>query len=534
MKRYFKYILMPVVATVMFSCAGDDDKSLFYTDESQTIIRYISETADGDYDAFVSLLDRAGYQSVFGAYGNYTVFAFSNAAWEDYLALKDKTSIADFTEAEAKELAGYHIIASGRVYSESFKSGNLDKVNLTGDNLVSSFGAGNQVFINGHEVIVRDLELLNGVLYMLDGVIDPVKYTIAEAIDSTGGYSLFREALVRTGFMELLGKTTDAQGFATNYTVLMNPDELYSAHGIDNFAALLGYWGASVSDDLQDTSSTFYQYVARHIIKGTIFQNRFETQLYKTLGRLFLDVSVDKKFIINPDAGDGTTSIELTGGNVHGKNGVYHVLTGMLDLSAVKLKTLYFDFTDQAELLEWKSLNAGNWTGSEKEQYAIEGTYARIRTNCTQFFYYHSVGGGRYADLHDQNAMLCKQGGWYVDFDVSELPEGKYELWVHVLKANASAGVVQCYWDGLKIGRIFGMGEDAQGRYIGGLAIDRWGVLGGNFRFKQVIAGKYAVLAMYLGDINAGSGEHVFGMKTVIDGLAMLDRLEFVPLETEE
>lgn len=527
MKNYIFKLILLLLGFSIVGCNNEKEYSLFYGDQEQTIIAYM-ETYSSDYTSFLELMVKSGYSELFRVYGTYTMFAFSNDAWDAYLEKEGRSSMDDFTQDELLTLLKCCVISTSSLTSDSFVNGNLGDLNMLKEHLVTKFMGGSEITVNNYYILDRDIELLNGVLFRIDGVLEPISSSLYDIAQETEGMTIFNEAIEAVGLSSVLDSDYDASGFESNYTLFMCSDDVYAEAGITSYAALESAIRGDDTELITSTLSPMYQYVARHILKSEVYQNEFDTGLYQTYGTLYVDIVVGDEFIINPDS-EIPSSLDLTQGNIQATNGVCHYITAMLDVTQVTPSTIYYDFADQPELVEWKATNAGNW-GSDQEQYSLGYDYAAIETNCLQFYYYHSPGGS-YDALDNEDGMLCKTGSWYCNYTIDSVPDGDYEVWLHVLKGNGTGAVIQCYWNDIKLGRYFGTRGDSSGRYVGGVEVDRWGSAGANYTFYNV--SNWVVMGIYLGNVTV-SGESVFGLKTVVDGLGLVDRIEFVPIVSDE
>ncbi|KAL5610961.1 hypothetical protein FOBRF1_007078 [Fusarium oxysporum] len=100
---------------------------------------------------------------------NITVFAPSNSAFA-----KISSIVANFSESELAKVMEYHVIDGTVGYSSLLKNGTLktaagEKVNIKVDN--------GTVWVNAAKVIVPDVLIANGVVHVIDGVLNPENST---------------------------------------------------------------------------------------------------------------------------------------------------------------------------------------------------------------------------------------------------------------------------------------------------------------------------------------------------------------------
>lgn len=148
--------------------------------------------SDDNFSILVAALQTAGLVEALQGAGPFTVFAPTNDAFLALLDALDITAEELLGQSELAKVLLFHVL-SGKVFSGDITNG-LTAPTLN-DNLELTFGlasepvgglAGLGVFINGDvEVVAADIEALNGVVHVIDGVLIPSNFTLDDPIPQT-------------------------------------------------------------------------------------------------------------------------------------------------------------------------------------------------------------------------------------------------------------------------------------------------------------------------------------------------------------
>ncbi|NJM00652.1 MAG: hypothetical protein HC924_18605 [Synechococcaceae cyanobacterium SM2_3_2] len=151
-----------------------------------TIIDLALETPD--LSLLVEAVVRAGLVDTLNGFGPFTVFAPNNAAFTALLNETGFASIQDVPVPVLQEILLYHVVGG------EFPAAQLTALGLEGQTLltnrpVSGSGLetvtlstiGSNLFINDSQVIAADIQATNGIVHVIDEVLDAV----APALDST-------------------------------------------------------------------------------------------------------------------------------------------------------------------------------------------------------------------------------------------------------------------------------------------------------------------------------------------------------------
>ena len=160
--------------------------------------------SNDDFSMLVSLLQKADLVSALQAEGPFTVFAPTNAAFDNLLKALNVTAADLMNQPDLAKVLLYHVVP-GRVMSTDLTDG-LEAETLNGETVKFDLKAG--VKVNESTVAAADLEAANGVVHVIDTVLVPENFTLQaveedKAIPNTGSIGLTPYFL--TGIMTLAG-----------------------------------------------------------------------------------------------------------------------------------------------------------------------------------------------------------------------------------------------------------------------------------------------------------------------------------------
>lgn len=227
------------VLSVFFSACYDDgvEGDSYYVFQGQTIGDYLD--ADSRYSEFSALLERAGVKGLMYAYGDYTCLAPTNDAVEQYIAEKySGYTLETLPDSVVEALAKSHII--GEEYlTEDMSTGYLATSNMYDRRvqvaITREFDEQAQDSVTVYllneasRIIQANDTVSNGVVHTIDHVLEQSSYVLPDFMQSrceAGGFTLFMEALLRTGLTEAIRPERDESPemvsrlaqFASQYT----------------------------------------------------------------------------------------------------------------------------------------------------------------------------------------------------------------------------------------------------------------------------------------------------------------------------
>ncbi len=274
------------IALCTVSCSNEPDGEDLYTATGKTIAEYLDE--DPDLSSFVYILRQVGLDKTLASYGQYTCFAPSNAgitAYIDSLYEDDKSpiphngmtekSLYGLTDSLCNDIAKFHLLSSLRTIADM--SGSSTSINtMLGYAFTASIDdQGRTTLNNVAHIINADNEATNGYFHKLDNAISRDTRTLPDVLHSIDGYSIFYQALVKTGLADSLKKSnkgivytlsdeTDTNGqdlyspkeCRVAFTLFAESDEVMKANGINSFDDLVAY-----ANDKYGPAAGWYHYL---------------------------------------------------------------------------------------------------------------------------------------------------------------------------------------------------------------------------------------------------------------------------------
>ena len=470
-KNYFGGLLIVALLGFITGCNQfkDDLKDkLFTTATGVTIGDYMKMSPD-TFGELYKILDKTNSVTFLNAYGSYTFFAPDNAAILEFYHSQGKSSVNDFTSADdillLKNLVKLHLCPD-TISSDRFVDGGLPDTTMSGNILVTKFGAGgiNDIILcKIAKITRRDIKTVNGLIHVINKVLSPLDFfnPVYDKIAKDPGLSIFAEALRQTGLIDSLKPS----GFIDNhgnikpywFTVFVEPDSVYNKYNINSYNDLVDRFSNTKSPYLNSKDS-LYLLIADHCIRAAsaYFLRDFVNQNYLSMSYDYLTLSVQNTLAIN-----STFVIDKNQSNNVAKNGVYHLMDSMMIFKIVPPSPLYLDIG-----MSWPELTtAKNPDNSNKPFYrittlAFPNKYFPEGLSSVRVGSKRTDGGADYnytvGDLYCMRDHFdvgdLKKIDW-VEFDLPAVNAGVYNLWV-CAKCKPSRVSAYVLMDGKMLGSI--------------------------------------------------------------------------------
>jgi len=318
--------LMAPLSSLVFTACSDDDSDQplnFYSSVRLTAAGLI-ESNPGQFSDFQNILERSNYLSVLKTYGHFTVFAPTNEAIQTYLSENGYPSLESLPTEVCDTLSRIHIVQD-KAYFTTDMGGEIPPVNMNEDyiEMTSDSDVYNNnallIYVNKtSRIIEKDDSVTNGVVHVIDRVINSSSQFLPSIIEDNPELSLFAAALRLTGMADSLMKYNDdtytvspdsawdggtSKGFwkinrtggdgtgATThtwypqyrqfkFTAFVEPDSVYHAHGINTIDDLKDYAkriydesypddAGKYDEDFKDRRNPLNRFVSYHLIDRT-------------------------------------------------------------------------------------------------------------------------------------------------------------------------------------------------------------------------------------------------------------------------
>ncbi len=254
MKKIAKNILkgnskLLILFLLLFSCKTEPIR---WEPKSTDLV--ISQYVDSDdnYSEFNDLMQKTGVNSLLAVRGPFTLFLPPNSAMQAYYSEKGITSYLDLSDEQQTQLVMNHVV-NAQIESGGIGLGALREVNGIGDYLVSEFSGSDIIINKNSKIIDRDILAANGVVHIIDRVLDPVTKSVYEVLQSDPAFSIFAQGLERTNIKDTLNIISFPYGTRTartRYTILAISDEVFHSNGINTIDDLIGYVHRMIQETL--------------------------------------------------------------------------------------------------------------------------------------------------------------------------------------------------------------------------------------------------------------------------------------------
>jgi len=305
-----KLLVFSIVAAfvgTLASCTNEPDGENLYTFTGKTIEDYIKQ--DSDLTSFNYILSRVELDKSLAAYGQYTCFAPTNEgiAWYIDSLYNDvnapvphngmsSNSLEGLNDSLCNDIAKYHLASGLRTIVDMAGEGTTINTMLGYPMSTSITGEGTYAgytTLNGvAHIISADNKAVNGIFHKVDKAIARDTRLLPDVLHSLEGYSLFYEALMKTGLCDsvlrsnkgityTLGDKTDTNGSVlyspttckVGYTIFAESDEVLKKSGIETFEQLVQYANKQYQD-----AAEWYSYINEKgatVSTGDDYTNRF-------------------------------------------------------------------------------------------------------------------------------------------------------------------------------------------------------------------------------------------------------------------
>jgi len=293
-------------ATVFTSCSKDDDDANNVDSTPKNIVQVAS--SNSDFTILTAALTKAGLVSALEGTGPFTVFAPTNAAFNDLFTQLGVSGLNDLSAEVLKPILLNHVI-SGNVKSTDIVTGYASTLNTGGPNMTAVkvyISKGTKVMVDEAEVTTADISASNGVIHAINKVILPAS-VVSHAINNPN-FSILVQALVKANLVDALSGTGPFTVFApTN----------------DAFNVLFSDLGVSGIADL--TADQLSPILLYHVVSGNVTASQVTTGSVPTLNPMS---SID--IVVSGGSVKLNNSSNVIATDVQGTNGVIHAIDAVI------------------------------------------------------------------------------------------------------------------------------------------------------------------------------------------------------------
>ncbi len=455
-------ILFSLMLSVVFStglllpaCKKTDINP--YTTEDVNIVGYLVKNSDS-FSLFKQILNRTGNSAFLNAYGAYTVFAPTNTGVKTWLSKINAASVEAADLAKLQDLVKFHLLVD-TITTASFKDGKLPVPTMLGQFLVTGVGTkdGSSSYLVNRQALISEsnIKVGNGIIHVVDNVLEPSTLTIAQQLEAKPEYSIFVQAMKETGFYDVLN-TVDADTTKRWMTVIAESNQSLADSGIYSYADLKAKY--SKTGNPSGANDSLHMYMAYHILTGIKFLGDIITSpAHQTLQPQEV-VSVQLKnqdVVLNEAEFNGVfepgITIDRTGSDNAATNGVWHDVKAHFTLKFRKPTAIFWDVATFQEILKlpaYYQKQSKDWPRqSESDQPLSEITWgwgSLAGTNVMTYYYNSSSSNsitGRGACNFD--AIKLPLGlparPTYWELTTPPIIKGKYKVWICYIQRKQSS-----------------------------------------------------------------------------------------------
>jgi uncharacterized surface protein with fasciclin (FAS1) repeats len=326
MKNLLRNFTLVVISFLAFSCEKEENKNL----PSTSIAKIIEVTPE--FSSLKEALDITGLTSTFEGSGDFTVFVPTNEA---FAAILGGLTVEEYHAAypcSLEKILKYHVLGS-RVMSNGLTDGQM-ATTLLGEDVKITLEANayypeidpdlgaveeKSIFINESRVFTRDVNCSNGIIHVIDAVLQPK--TVIDIASANPDLSTLVTALERTGLTAELKKGC--------FTIFAPTNAAF-----DTFFASLGT-GIDVNNvDVNVLKNVLLNHTLSSIIKS----NDIQTGYVSTLSPINLSANAPKISMyiqkngstVTINGGAENSGATVTTADIEANNGVIHLVSNVI------------------------------------------------------------------------------------------------------------------------------------------------------------------------------------------------------------
>ncbi len=473
------------VAILFTACNSDDiEDEAMYTFTGETVASFCQHTPE--LTLFYQMMEDCGASALLSIYGHFTCFPPTNQAVEEWLQEQGRT-YNDLTEAEKQKVVYSATIRNNtqEFMTTDFTDNATSLLSLQDRTISISYVTNEE---NQREIIVNKLakiisadnEVHNGVVHVVDHVIEPSEKTYLQRLKENPSFTIFATIFEASGFDNQMNELYDTsyQGLEGSdwefckmgWTIFAEPDDVLKESGLtlssDTLASVekfaTQWYGNTDLGNYTSEENPLHKFVAYHILNRQMNTSSFVytgfacSATYRSKAYEYYETMLPFRLIemkagpeINRQKNGKSVRLDEARSNIETANGYIHMLNNLLvydeDVmtSDVLHKRIRFDFYAVPPQLTNNNIR-WNWDylGSAK---------SIPRDFCGEYFEYN-VGSTLTMWASDgwtnyQSDEMLISGPMY-DFTIRMLPmpPGNYEIRLGY-RAESWRGIAQLFID---------------------------------------------------------------------------------------
>lgn len=420
--QILSFCMLFMMATgIMHGCT--EDPELWNPRASDQVITQYVESNE-NYSAFSELLVATGLNSLLSVRGPFTLFLPNNVAMQAYYSSIGVQSHHGMTDDSRHALVMNHLIPM-QIESGDIGLGAIREVNGIGDYLVTEFEGADIILNKSSKIVRRDIRTANGVVHVINKVIEPVTKSVFEVLEDMPAFSIFTEGLRRTGLKDTLNMIEFPFGqrkARTRFTILAVADTTFNRFGINNIDQLINYY-TKAPDSITYLRNPFYRYMEYHCMAGTHYLNTLDNRLYPILSydnNILVTVDTEDYKLNNIPATGVYTGFYIEHSNHPAKNGAVHTVNDLFPVFQPRPTTIVWETTDHFDMKQ------GDYFGKHYMRWHDgQNTFKNIKWEGDYLLYYFKDHNTGKLMNHD---CLSMSGWWWCEVTTPKIMKGKYRL----------------------------------------------------------------------------------------------------------
>ena len=214
-KTWMLLIAVALVTNMAVSCNEEDLPDNYYTATEMTAAGFL-QNDPARFSEFTRILQRANFLSTLATYGEYTLYAPTNEAVNNYLSANNYGSVEDIPQNVCDTIARTHIVKGGVYFTADVSDGTLPLLNMDDRNITitcdSDVNNNNAIiyYVNkSAKMIERDDSVTNGVVHTIDHLLVSTSMLLPDLIKQDTTSTIFASALALTGVELKMRKVED-------------------------------------------------------------------------------------------------------------------------------------------------------------------------------------------------------------------------------------------------------------------------------------------------------------------------------------
>lgn len=531
-------LFLGIFGIVLYSCT--EQKYAEETDTTVNILGYLQQNPE-QFSEFLKILEITDNDVFIGTYGTYTFFAPTNDAVKIYLEENGFSSVDEVPVEELEDLVRLHLIEEV-ILTIDFTDGKIQYPTMLGQFLTtgarSDDGSTNITVNKTSRITEGNIEVGNGVIHVVDRILDKAVKTLTEKIAEQEDLSLFHEAILATGWDVNLDQpvTYDQDSISSHLTVFAQTNQVFQEAGINSFADLKERY--SQTGDPKNPEDSLYLFVSYRVLPGL----KYTADLVTTPAHVtkapneIISVKLNRDTIVlNEQTFQGVfekgVAVDRENSDITAVNGVLHQVEEHFNVKLRFPAPVYFDVGDQPEFRRLATVfrRPGN------SQVFSPGDLQDIQWGGGLDIAYvaHAAGSREaqtyYGDWLSITRLRTGASSW-MEFKTPVIVKGQYKVWI-TYRVNGRASVVQASFNDRPLANLVDFREypseedpprvrESQG-------------------YKQSLSGGGAGIfnSRLLGIINVESTDrHILRLDalTGAGGESWIDVIEFRPVEMDQ